>query len=436
VINRATERVVDDRIVRVVTLFAASAAAILAIALPATYFVTSWQREAAISQSEARSTAALIGEYAARNPLLWEFEGHRIAGMLMVNAYSGEWRVLGNRGEVVAEYSSESLAGAPLIRATATIFGGTDQPVGIVEVAHSITHVYFETAIVGICAILLAIVAFLALRWAPLRALERAFEHLWEARVHAERAEAETRAALARAEASDHSKSRFLSAMNHEFRTPIGQVMGFAELLLSEAQSGRDRTVRIEWLEGVHAAAQDLLGLLEDATRFARLDSAGHSLQVRTVPLHELAAGGVRLARSTLEQAGVTTHSDPSEGKAAFVVDAVLIEEAVGCLLREIARRSRPGSNVTIAYEHDAQEGAILLQCPDLDLTDAAIENLRAPLDAADVLTRGREGAGLGVAVAERIARLHGGRLWIGAGESGGVAMAVYLPAQRVLPSQ
>ncbi|WP_439596249.1 histidine kinase dimerization/phospho-acceptor domain-containing protein [Falsiroseomonas sp.] len=232
---------------------------------------------------------------------------------------------------------------------------------------------------------------------------------LVEARQRAELAEAEARRAQAAAEAADRAKTRFLSAMNHEFRTPIGIVSGFAGLLLQEAAAGRDIGLRMDWLRDIDSAAHHLLALLEDATLFARLDGRRPALQ--PVAPQRIAGAGLQIAQPALDKAGVTARLAPARGLPPMQADAGLAAEAVACALREMARLAPAGAAITLVCELRAGMGCLSLACPSLHLTPAALENLRAPLDPAAVLSRGLEGAGLGIAVAQRIAELHAGRL-------------------------
>lgn len=56
------------------------------------------------------------------------------------------------------------------------------------------------------------------------------YTQLDEKAVSLERANIELKKATAEAELANHAKSSFLSNMNHEIRTPLGVIQGFAEL--------------------------------------------------------------------------------------------------------------------------------------------------------------------------------------------------------------
>jgi signal transduction histidine kinase len=251
---------------------------------------------------------------------------------------------------------------------------------------------------------------------------------LVEARERAERAEAEARRALAAAQAASRGKAHFLAAMNHEFRTPIGIIAGFSELLLGNALAGRGTPEQAGYIKEIDAAAHHLLGMLEDATRYAGLDDLARNLDRRPADPNRLAAAGLRLARVTLEQAGVTALQAAPGEETGLSVDPASIAEAVACVLREVARRVPRGSVLEVACRTMLGAVTIEIRCGVLNLTEAGLNDLLAPLDTSEVYTRGLEGSGLGIAVAHRILQIHGGKLRIGREQDGAAAFVLEMP--------
>lgn len=245
---------------------------------------------------------------------------------------------------------------------------------------------------------------------------------LIEARDRAERSEAEARRTLALAEAANRGKARFLSAMNHEFRTPIGVITGFAELLVAQPGAAG---ARLDWLQEISAASFHLLGLLEDATCFARLDAAPQQFAPRPSGLRKVAGAGLQGAWTVLQRARVAGALEDGEEIPASL-DETLAAEAVAGILRELGRRAPPGQAVQLRCLDGPAR--IELRCASVTLSPDAVAGLQAPLDAAMVTNRGLEGAGLGIAVAARIAAIHGGSLRIG-GATGGTLVTLTFAA-------
>jgi PAS domain S-box-containing protein len=77
----------------------------------------------------------------------------------------------------------------------------------------------------------------------------------------------------AAAEQASRAKSEFLSRMSHELRTPLNAVLGFADLLLTDADEPA-RPRQLERLQHLRQAGRQLLSLIDDVLAIARPDAA------------------------------------------------------------------------------------------------------------------------------------------------------------------
>lgn len=227
------------------------------------------------------------------------------------------------------------------------------------------------------------------------------------------------RHAVAMARTAEQATARFLAAMNHEFRTPVGLVVGFADLLYEAAERRSLPKDVVGHLTDIRAAAQHLLGLVEDATQYCRLTESGLGLAYGAVRVRTVITDAVRAAGAELATLNLTLPPAGDEGPEVFVHSPTLREGFAG-LFREIARRVPDGAVTEISWRTHANAMAVVqVCCADLVLPQAIEEQPAAPISTAvpiggDLLHgRGLMGAGLGVAIAERSARANNGRLTI-----------------------
>src|SRR5262249_2446602 len=74
--------------------------------------------------------------------------------------------------------------------------------------------------------------------------------------------------ALARAEAANVAKRRFISVVSHEMRTPLNAIIGMADLL-------RDTTLsreQADMLQTLRGSSRIMLGLIEDVLDFSKIE--------------------------------------------------------------------------------------------------------------------------------------------------------------------
>lgn len=238
------------------------------------------------------------------------------------------------------------------------------------------------------------------------------------------------RRAQAAANAAELATARFLAAMNHEFRTPVGIVLGFAGLLRQAAAERGMAPDLVGYIADIHEAGQHLLGLVEDATRYAMVAQAGHNPVRAPVRARELVLVALQAAGAELNAAAVSV-ALPASGDDGPEIVAHLptLREGLAALLREIARRAPPGATAQLSWQALACGAALVqVRCATLVLPAEELERLITPLGGTGIHDRGLEGTGLGLAIAESAARMHEGRLTAESAPGDGTCFSVELP--------
>jgi two-component system, OmpR family, sensor kinase len=233
----------------------------------------------------------------------------------------------------------------------------------------------------------------------------------------------ELEASIARAQRSESAMRRFLADASHELRTPIAALQATAETLLREQPGRPDRDA----LEARVAGDAARLGrLVADLLDLARLE-ANEPLARRPVDL------GAVATRAAAEATGLRpgpTVTIEAEDEALVLGDADALTRAVRNLVdNAIAAAGRAG-HVRIAVRREGDDLTTTVQDDGPGVPAAErerifegfvrLEPVRAP------------GAGLGLAIARRVAREHGGDLTCEAGPGG--RFVLRLPADRTGP--
>jgi PAS domain S-box-containing protein len=251
---------------------------------------------------------------------------------------------------------------------------------------------------------------------------------LLQARQRAETAEAKMRRALVAAEAANAAKSRFLAAMQHEFRTPIGLIMGYGELLAQGPASPQQQ----DHIAIIRDAADRLLRLVDDAALYTEVFATSGPLRLEPMQVGLLARQASQLAARRLADARV--HVAMAAGPDLHAcMQPKLMREGIASLMREVANRTPAGTTLDIGWGSGKGGLEVTLCCAALSLPPEDVERLRDPLAGAGLYGRSLEGAGLGVAIASQVMTLHRGELGLEAFE-GGTRFRLTLPGRVVGP--
>lgn len=254
-----------------------------------------------------------------------------------------------------------------------------------------------------------------------------------EARAALERHVAELDTANARlaeqtalAQAASEAKSRFLAGASHQLRTPLNAVLGFTGLLseqLAEVLTERQR----RYLRNIEEAGTRLLGLVDDVLAYARLDGDLPSGTHDPIEIGSLTAPVVEEARSDAARRGVVIDVVVAPGRIRL--DGTATRAIVARLLANAVQATPSGG--TVALDARLDGGSLVVEVADQGppITSAGRGQIFDPFAE----TRGEgvdTGSGLGLALADRLVRQHGGSLDVESGNGGATTFRLRLPAR------
>ncbi len=209
-------------------------------------------------------------------------------------------------------------------------------------------------------------------------------------------------------------KRTILTTLNHEFRTPLTYISTYADLLREDNVSGDELK---NFMRGIQVGSERLRHLVEDFIFLVELQTgeAQATFDRRCAPQTDLALL-LRLAlersRAKAEARQVTLTEDLAEPLPTRRADREFLLDAVLRLLDNAIKFSRQsGGQVSLR----AQPGGwgVLLHVVDTGIGMPASE-LDKIFDALYQIDRAKmeqQGSGSGLAIAQSIARLHGGEL-------------------------
>jgi len=207
-------------------------------------------------------------------------------------------------------------------------------------------------------------------------------------------------------------------AVSHDLREPLRHICGFSQLLLDDAGPALDPAVQ-HYANRIRDGASRIAGLVDDLVSLGRV--ARQDLMRRPVNLTSLAEDVVSRLESQAEGREVEWRVQPLP---TVDCDPSLVSLALQSLLSNALKFTRPRDHTVItirAVEHEGQAG-IAVQDNGVGFKMAYAGKLFGMfqrLHRPDEF----EGNGAGLALVQRVAQKHGGRVWA---ESNGEAGATF----------
>ena len=248
----------------------------------------------------------------------------------------------------------------------------------------------------------------------------------------------ELQAAMQKALAADEAKTRFLSNVSHDMRTPLNGILGFTNFALQETDPAKKQ----EHLQKVQQSGEILLDLINNTLEVSRIESGRFNLDPEAQRLRELIERVVAVIEGAAAKKGlrlVTAIHCPAAD--AVWVDGLKLQEIFLNLLSNAVKYTASGGEVRLTVDW--------LEPP------VAGKNLRVAVEdtgigiSADFLPRIYDsfsqerrleqsqgmGSGLGLSIVKRIVALMKGTIEVQSELGKGTQFTVCLPME-LLPEQ
>lgn len=245
------------------------------------------------------------------------------------------------------------------------------------------------------------------------------------------------------AEASNRAKGEFLANMTHEVRTPLNGVLGMLQVLRAGAlDESQQESVDVAML-----SAERLHLLLSNVLEYARLEADQNiPVDCRSFPAGDLLKALDAAAGRKARAKGLGFEAVVEPGLPEFLrSDAALLRQCLEHLLDNAVKftasgsirlSAGPGEGGPAAGGLDAARVAFRVEDTGIGIPAEAAESLFGAFVQADAgINRVYGGAGLGMAIARRLARRLGGDIQARPREGGGTVMILTVLADCSTPT-
>jgi signal transduction histidine kinase/CheY-like chemotaxis protein len=238
----------------------------------------------------------------------------------------------------------------------------------------------------------------------------------------------EKAAALQRA---DEMKSRFLSHISHEFRTPVNSVLALAQLLLNRV----DGELTAEQEKQVHYigdAAQHLAEMVNDLLDLAKVEAGKVEIRLAQADVNQFLGATRALMRPLANNDAVSLIFEDLPTSFEFETDESKLGQIVRNLISNALKFTQAGEVRVRAHVSETGD-SVLFTVSDTGIGIAPADQERIFQEFAQVdnpIQKRVRGTGLGLPLSRRLAGLLGGTLSVQSEVGVGSTFTLTLPCQ------
>lgn len=225
-------------------------------------------------------------------------------------------------------------------------------------------------------------------------------------------------------------KSRFLSYMSHEFRTPLGSILSMTRLLDDELD-GPLSTEQHQQVQFISGAARELAEMVDDLLDLAKIEAGRVTISPGWFEMVDLFSALRGMFRPIVEDEGVDLVFEEPEGMPAMYTD----DKKVAQILRNFisnALKFTPNGHVRVtAVSEDDRWVRFSVADTGIGIPSELQDRLFQDFAQVDSpLQRRVRGTGLGLSLCRRFAELLGGSVGMKSEVGVGSEFWVCLPLQ------
>ena len=238
------------------------------------------------------------------------------------------------------------------------------------------------------------------------------------------------------AERSVEARARLMRGISHDLKNPLGAIDGYAQLLESGVR-GELTPEQRESVQRIRRAVRSALSIIDDLVELSRAEAGQLRIERAPTRVDELARESAEEHRAEAEAAGLDLRVEVPEELPPVSTDAKRVRQILGNLLSNAVKYTPEGGQVSVRAEVKADGPAqrpgrwlaITVSDTGPGIPEEARERIfeefyRLPTPEG----REEEGAGLGLPISRRLARMLGGDVTLVSEVGRGSAFTLWLP--------
>lgn len=228
-------------------------------------------------------------------------------------------------------------------------------------------------------------------------------------------------------EAND-SKTKLLSILSHDLRSPLNSIQTFLEILVDFDLEEEERKAINRNLLKETKSTQNMLFNLLSWTK-AQMEG-GMKVDPVAVSYYEVMDLCIEGQRSAATEKTIDLHSE-IDRELIIVADLDMLKLVVRNILNNAIKFTKPGGRISVSSERTETHGVLIITDDGIGIDERKAENLFTMNSVSTYGTSNEKGVGLGLLLCKEFTEMQGGRIALKSTPGEGTSFYLHFPLHQ-----
>ena len=273
-------------------------------------------------------------------------------------------------------------------------------------------------------------------KWTPheVTDLSKSFEHLI---TEIEKKNKDLLTATDRAVKASEAKSKFLSSISHELRTPMNSILGFSQLLMRRSEEELNEKNK-DSVNRIYSSAEHLMNLIDELLHHNMIEEGRVELSIQDVLIDDIAEASINNLKARADEADIRIEYVPASMPTPMIrADRKRIIQILLNLLSNAVKYNNKGGKVTLHYEQiQNRMMRITISDTGIGIPLAGQGKIFTPFERLGQESSDVEGTGIGLAISKQLVELMGGFIGFESAENSGSHFWIDMPLSETVVNE
>ena len=207
---------------------------------------------------------------------------------------------------------------------------------------------------------------------------------------------------------AENERILLFANMAHDLKTPITSIIGFSKALSDGIIS--DEAKKSEYLATINSKAVKMNELIDRLFEYVKLESRDNLLHKEDCDVAEILRNCISEIYAEYEEKNISLEIEIPENPVIKNADKVELSRVYTNLLNNVLKHNPAGIRVLVKMD---SEGRVIIADSGESLSAELKESLFMPFVSGDKSRSSKNGSGLGLSLAAKIMKKHGGKLYL-----------------------